>query len=496
MLMAVFSQRLDGHRVKTEVTSRDGVSACTAPAVYQFGTGVFLLGFVDWIFEQLNQRADLGSRLIALKARPGDNALIDAINARGGRYDVHLRGLLGGEPVDRKDPVMCLTQAINPFSDHDASAKLAVEPSWQWVVSNTTEAGIQYAAHEPNAATVPQSFPALLAWMLWQRFSHCGEQDAPGVQVLCCELIEGNATRLKAIIKQHAEDWLLGSAFHKWLDSQCGFYNTLVDRIVTGGDAIWQSQADSVSIMAEPFYDWVIEAPKTVAEQLRVPADLSITFTEDLTPYRDRKVRVLNGVHTGTFALALLSGVTLVSEAEADPRLGAFMRSLARAEIAPTLRAQHADIDHYADSILERFANTSIAHRWQNIALNAVSKWRSRLLPTVQDALVMQSDTRLMALSLAALLVLYREDRGTENSWVNDDADVVALISDIWDSELSIPDQVTCLLQAEALWGQDLSRLSPFSQQVGDWVSSLETDGVAATLERCLAETDAQRAVA
>lgn len=450
--------------------------------VYQFGTGVFLLGFVDWILEQLNQRSGVNLQVLALKARPGDSTLIDKINAHGGNYNVHLRGLLGGERIDRRDPISCLIGAVNPFADMEQAVALAANPSWQWLISNTTEAGIQYARQELTSTGVPQNFPALLAYLLWQRFERCGQQNAPGVQVLCCELIEDNAVRLKAIIKQHAQDWSLPTSFGDWLDKQCGFYNTLVDRIVTGGDGLWQGEVGSANIVAEPFYEWVIEGPALVAQQLGIPSDFSMTMTDDLSSFRNRKVRVLNGVHTGTFALALLSGIALVSEAEAHPVIGRYMRDLARSEIAPTLRQQHADIDDYIDSILERFANTAIAHRWQNIAMNAVSKWSARLMPTLMDAIRLQSEVRLIALSLAGLLVFYRKECLAQGHLLSDDADVVNTMSRVWQNGESLPLQVAELLQTTTLWGEDLSQFEGFSAQVVEWAVLLDEVGVESAL--------------
>ena len=450
--------------------------------VYQFGTGVFLLGFVDWILEQLNEESDLNIQVLALKARPGDSALIEKINAHRGKYGVHLRGLLDGVVIDRRDLISCLTGAVNPFACTDQAVALAVNPSWQWLISNTTEAGIQYTKQELSPAEVPQNFPALLAYLLWQRFERCGQQSAPGVQVLCCELIENNAVHLKAIIKQHVQDWLLPTAFSDWLDKQCGFYNTLVDRIVTGGDTLWQGEVGSVSVIAEPFYEWVIEAPATIAEQLRIPNNFSVILTDDLSSFRNRKVRILNGVHTGTFAIALLSGIALVSEAEAHPVVGRYMRDLARTEIAPTLRRQHADINDYIDSILERFANTAIAHRWQNIAMNAVSKWCARLMPTLIDAIHLQSEVRLIALSLAGLLVFYRRECLMQGHLLNDDADVLSTMSRVWRNGESLPSQVAELLQTTVLWGMDLSQFEVFSAQVVEWALLLNEEGVESAL--------------
>jgi len=474
--------------VKTDFLLPENTSGQQQSTVYQFGTGVFLLGFVDWILEQLNQKSDLNIDVIALKARPGDSALIDKINAHEGNYDVHLRGLLDGEVIDRRDPISCLTGAVNPFACTEQTVALAVNPSWQWLISNTTEAGIQYTWQELSSVEVPQNFPALLAYMLWQRFEHCGQQSAPGVQIMCCELIEDNAVRLKAIIKQHAEDWSLPTAFSDWLDKQCGFYSTLVDRIVTGGDGLWQGEVGSTSIVAEPFYEWVIEAPASVAQQLRIPSGFSVTITNDLSSFRNRKVRVLNGVHTGTFAIALLSGITLVSEAEAHPVVGRYMRDLARTEIAPTLRQQHADIDDYIDSILERFANTAIAHRWQNIAMNAVSKWCARLMPTLMDAIHLQSEVRLIALSLAGLLVYYRRECLAQGHSLNDDADVVNTMSHVWQNGESLPLQVVELLQTTVLWGVDLSQFEAFSAQVVEWAVLLDHEGVESALSSFYAQ--------
>ncbi len=451
--------------------------------ILQFGTGVFLLGFVDWLFEQLNRNTGFDGGVVALKARPGNSAQLAPLNRHDGRFYVQLQGLRDGELVDQLDTVDCLRRAINPFEAYSDTRELMVSPTLRFVVSNTTEAGIVYREQAAPSESMPQTFPALLTALLYERYiALAGEGDGGSLSILCCELIEHNASRLAELVQRHAADWEYPAGFDAWLEQNVDFCNTLVDRIVPGsssrhvaGDG---SGEEHLVVEAEAFYAWVIEAPEHVRKQLPFEqAGLDVQFVDDLDPYRERKVRILNGSHTATFALSLMLGVPTVYEATQHPLLGRFLQSLIYCEVCSTLAGSAEENRQYAASILERFQNPYLEHRWENIALNAVSKWRARLLPTLLDYHASRGSwPDLIVASLAALLLFYRGPWRGQDLPVQDDPAIIALIQRCWSEAEDNATAIRALLSQEELWGQDLSAQPGLSEALCDSVAALEAD--------------------
>ena len=195
------------------------------------------------------------------------------------------------------------------------------------------------------------------------------------------------------------------------------FLDTLVDRIVPGFPGAeketlfreWGYE-DPLAVAAEPFHVWVIQGPKAIAAELPLAeAGLDVIWTDDLKPYRTRKVRILNGGHTASVLAAYLAGLDTVEEMTKDPQISAFLRRVLLDEIVPQVPLPDAERRAYAATILERFANPFIRHELLSIALNSVSKWVVRVLPTVEDWV---KDGKPapdgLAFSLAALLWFYR----------------------------------------------------------------------------------------
>ncbi len=452
--------------------------------ILQFGTGVFLLGFADWIVEQLNRKSGFAGGIVAFKARPGSSASLAPLNRHGGEFHVWLRGYAGEELVDRVDSVHCLRRAINPFADYAAALQVARSAQLQWVISNTTEAGIHYRQQaSPQDGALPDTFPALLTALLYERFRQFDGAAERGLAILCCELIENNAASLLAIVQRHAADWGLPAQFTDWLEASNAFCNTLVDRIVTGETAARPGNVElpegALVIEAEAFHAWVIEAPAWVRGKLPVAdSGLQVEFVDDLRAYRERKVRVLNGAHTATFALSLMAGVPTVYQSMQTAYLRAFLESLLRAEIAPTLGGDSAANRQYIDAILQRFDNPYLEHRWQDIALNALSKWRARLLPTLCDVQAQRGDyPPLLSLSLAALLAFYRGSWCGEQLPVRDDPEAIARIQAAF-SAASTEAAVASVLGDAKVWGTRLPPLPGLAAQVAAHIAALEEQGV------------------
>ena len=349
--------------------------------ILQFGEGNFLRCFIDWMVQKMNDRAGFDGQVQIIQPI-GDELCVPSqiLNARGGKYHTCLRGVIGGKTVEE-------IEEISSVKGVDLAAKLekyATLPSLRFVVSNTTEAGIQYVKGE-------NTFPAKVLRLLKARHA----AGLPGLVFIPCELIEHNGDNLKKCVLQHLAD-APDAALEAYVRNDCVFCSTLVDRIVAGrpdpeSAARYEKQLgerDEVLVCGEPFHFFVIETPAGFDLERELPlrkAGVNVVYTPDMQPYRTRKVRFLNATHTTMVYLGLEKGFTEVAQCIADPEFNAFVRQVVFDEIFPTVDLPDAEKKEYAESVLERFANPFAHHQLKSIALNTIAKWKTRCLPVVCD---------------------------------------------------------------------------------------------------------------
>lgn len=382
--------------------------------VLQFGEGNFLRGFVDWMLHRMNEKGLFQGQAVVIQ--PIASGLSETLNEQNGMYTLLLRGVQDGKLVEEAELIGSIRRAINPYTDYKAFLHNAANPDLRFIVSNTTEAGIAYDARDQYHDTPPATFPAKLTVFLHKRFKTFHGDPGRAFIVLPCELIERNGEQLRDAVLRYARQWGLGDEFIAWLGHN-RFLNTLVDRIVTGypKDEIAAltgryGYVDHLFNTAEPFHLWVIEGDPALEHELPlVAAGLNVVWTRDMTPYRTRKVRILNGAHTMTALAAYLCGKETVKAWMDDPALFAFMSKGLFEEIIPSMDLPRAELNTYAAAVLERFANPFIQHYALSIALNSVSKFTTRVLPSIRDYYRLTGKLPpALCCSLAALLLFYR----------------------------------------------------------------------------------------
>ncbi|MCZ8517835.1 tagaturonate reductase [Paenibacillus filicis] len=271
--------------------------------VLQFGEGNFLRGFFNWMLHQMNQKELFNGQAVVIQ--PISSGMTDMINEQNGMYTLLLRGIQNGNRVEEAELITSIRRGINPYTDYKSFLHCASNPDLRFIVSNTTEAGIAYEPNDQYHHAPPSSFPGKLTVFLHKRFIAFHGDLSKGFIILPCELIDRNGDQLKQIVLRYARQWQLGEDFEEWLEHN-HFLNTLVDRIVTGypKEEIGKLTArlgyvDHLFNTAEPFHLWVIEGDRRLSGELPlVDAGLNVIWTNDLTPYRTRKVRLLNGAHT------------------------------------------------------------------------------------------------------------------------------------------------------------------------------------------------------
>ena len=434
----------------------------------QFGEGNFLRGFVDWMIDRLNKEADFDGGVVVVQ--PLAQGLIPMINEQDGLYTLYLRGLQDGQKVEETRVVDCITRGINPFENTDEFFECASNPELRYIISNTTEAGIEYKPNKNPDDFAGLTFPGRLTLFMKRRF----DNKLPGFLLLPCELIDKNGDELKACVLKYAKDFGYGDDFIKWVEEENYFTNTLVDRIVTGYPRDTASEMekeygylDNIIDTAEIFHLWVIQGDKKYAEEL--PFDkigLNVLWTDDVTPYKKRKVRILNGAHTMMVLAAHLAGLETVKEAMDDELVFNFMKTGVFDEIIPTLDLPKDELIQFANDVIERFQNPFIKHYLLSIALNSVSKYQVRVLPSVLEYIKENNkEPKCLVFSLAALIAFYRTDAA------NDNPDVMEFMK-----TASVDD----ILSKEEYWGTDLSMLK---DSINGYLKSIEEKGIRAAME-------------
>lgn len=410
--------------------------------IIQFGTGAFLRGFADAFVDKLNKDGLFDGGIVIVS--PTDSKNIDTINSQQGRYNLLIRGIKNGETVSNRYEINSVSRAVNPYRDFDGFLSLADNADMRFIISNTTEAGIVFDENCKFGDRPAASFPAKLAQLLYRRF----ENGLDGFVILACELIDNNADELKKCVLKYADEWKLGKDFIDFVENKNHFCNTLVDRIVTGypkdeadellSEIGWD---DRLLDTAEPYHFWAIQGDFEKELPLKA-AGLNVIWTNDISFYKKRKVRVLNGAHTSTVFPALLCSVETVSEALNDEQLNRLLRTNLFKYILPVLGETKENID-FANAVLERFQNPFIKHRWESIALNSISKFSVRVLPTMLDYKEMFGTyPKTMCLSLAALIKYYKlneikDDEAKVEYIRGNDLPVILGNSNLWGSDLS-----------------------------------------------------------
>jgi tagaturonate reductase len=466
--------------------------------VLQIGEGNFLRAFADWMIEKMNNAGEFKGS--AVLCQPIGRGLADMINAQDAVYTVLMRGMENGSVVEKADVVTSVSRCINPYEDFDALLKIATSPDLKVIISNTTEAGIAYHEGDKPTDRPPVSYPAKMAVILYERYKAFNGAADKGILILPVELIERNGDNLNRIVHQYAAEWALPQGFVSWLDENVTFANTLVDRIVTGypRDEIGAiseklGYEDNILVTCEPFHAWIIEAPKKWAEVVPFEkAGLHVIWTDDMTPYRTRKVRILNGAHTVSVLAAYLSGHDIVLEMMNDELFTSLLKSVLNNEIIPNIDLPVTELYSFANAVMERFSNPFIKHRLLDISLNSVSKFKARNLDSLLESY--QRTGKLPAIlcfGLAALIRFYKGEMedgkyfGTRDGGsyeIRDDADVLAFFNDAWETG-GVAKKV---LSNDAFWGQDLTKVEGLLALVEADLKDMETLGVKKAVEKMM----------
>jgi len=462
--------------------------------IIQFGEGNFLRAFIDWQVDILNEKTDLNAGVTIV--RPINTDFPPSLNTQDGLYTTIIRGLdEKGNKVKESRIIRSVNNEINIYQQYDEYLQLAHNLEIKFIFSNTTEAGISYHEGDKFDDRPQVSYPAKLTRLLYERFVAAKGDKEKGFVLFPCELIDYNGDKLKELVFKYAQEWQLSTEFIEWLDSANTFCSTLVDRIVTGyprGEAealeAELGYKDTFLDTAEHFYLFVIQGPKSIEKLLCLDqVNLNVLIVDDIKPYKERKVAILNGAHTALVPVAYLSNVNTVGEAMNDAELCEFVQHTVDKEIIPVLSLPKDELQQFADAVIKRFQNPFIQHQLLSISLNSMTKYRTRNLPQLLSYI--EKFGKLpphLTFALAALIAFYRGERDGQVIPLQDDEIWLVNFKNWWQQvasgELSLHQLVHNVLKQAEHWEQDLTQIPQLVDTVAVQLEMIVEKGMRSAL--------------
>ncbi len=472
--------------------------------VLQFGEGNFLRAFVNYWFDISNEKANWNGKCCLVQ--PIASGLTQLINEQEGLYTLYLRGMENGQKVDRKRVISSVSRCLNPYDAEGFAAmmEVAVSDDLEFIVSNTTEAGIVYDPACRLEDTPCASFPGKLTQVLYRRFS----AGKSGLVILSCELIDNNGKELLKCVNQHIDQWGLSEGFRNYVNEKCTFCSTLVDRIVPGRIRDAEEVArleeengyrDPLTDVGEVFGVWNIEGPAWLEEKLPFKAaGLNCPVVPDVTPYKKRKVRILNGAHTGFVLGAYLAGFDIVRDCMHNDTIRGYMNKMLHEEVIPTLPLDKADLESFASAVQDRFNNPFINHELISISLNSTSKWQARNMPSFLEYVEKTGKLpQCLTISFAAYIAFYSSNiqklddtglvcrRPKGNCYTcNDDRWVLEFY--YAHANASVEELVHAVMTNRQMWGQDLTEVPGFEEATVRNLKVIREQGALAAYAACL----------
>ncbi len=456
--------------------------------ILQFGEGNFLRAFIDWFIDTMNDKINFNSSIVIVQPLPSGR--VEELKNQDCLYTLYLNGIKDGFVMSEYKVINSINRVVNPYKDYNEYLKIGENPELRFVISNTTEAGIVYSEND-NIYQANSTYPAKLTSLLYHRYKTFNGAVDKGLIIMPCELIDQNANFLKKFVLQYAVKWELEKEFIEWIENSNTFCNTLVDRIVPGypKDKIQQiteelGYEDVNLVEGEQFHLWVIEAPDWVKEEF--PADkagLNVIFTNNQKPYKIRKVRILNGAHTVLTPVAYLYGIDTVREAVEHEIVGTFLKDTIFKEIIKTLELPKTELETFANEVLQRFLNPYIKHLLMSISLNSMSKYETRVLPSLLTYIEQQKTLpKRLVFGLASLIVFYKGERNGEKINIIDGKDIINLYLDVWKlydgSKESTYKVVSEVLGYKNNWKMDLNKIEGLTDLTADYVYKILTNGI------------------
>ena len=474
--------------------------------VLQFGEGNFLRAFVNYWFDLANEKAGWNGKCVLVQ--PIAPGLAKMINEQEGLYTLYLRGSQNGQKVDDKRVISSVSRCLNPYEEDGFQQMLEVAASddLEIIVSNTTEAGIVYDPACQLNDRPCSSFPGKLTQVLYHRY----QAGKKGILMLACELIDNNGKELRKCVNQYIDQWGLEDGFRKYVNEECTFCGSLVDRIVPGRirDPKEVAELEQKHGYADPLLDvgevfglWVIEGDTALNDVLpfrKAGLEDKVFVTPDMTPYKKRKVRILNGAHTGFVLGAYLAGHDIVRECMNDPVVLGYMNKMLLEEVVPILPLDQEDCKNFAAAVQDRFSNPFVNHELMSISLNSTSKWRARNMPSFLEYIEKTGKLpTCLTMSFAAYVAFFSNEiqELTDAGLVcrRPKGNCYTCQDDRWVLEFyynhrndSVEALVHAVMTNQQMWGRDLTEIPGFEAATVQNLTLIREKGAKAAYAACL----------
>ena len=454
--------------------------------IMQFGEGNFLRAFTDWIIQKMNDSGKYEGHVVVVQ--PLSFGRIKELEEQDGLFTLYLQGLNNGEVVKTHEVIDVLDDFINPYSQYDKYLKYAESEDLEVVISNTTEAGIVLDESDTDFENTPKTFPGKVLSLLRHRYEYFNKDVTKGLSFICCELIDYNGDELRKCVLGLAKVKGYEQEFINWINEACHFTSTLVDRIVPGypRDEIKEiteelGYIDNNIVKGEIFHLWVLQKEETI-ERL-FPCDkvgLNVIYADSITPYKQRKVKILNGCHTCLVPVAYLYGIDTVRESIENEHIGQFTKEFVFDEVVPTIKLPHDQMVSFANSVFERYLNPFVRHELMSIALNSISKYKARVMQTVKDYYEINNTLPTHAMfSLASLIKFYFGKRNeNEAIKLNDDPKYLQFFANLKERNLSEAEIVKEVLANEDMWQEDLNQFANMHEVVTSYLKLINEKGM------------------
>ncbi|MCW2120939.1 tagaturonate reductase [Flavobacterium sp. 7A] len=471
----------------------------TAPErIMQFGGGNFLRAFSDWMFDVLNKETEFKGSVVIIK--PTQKGDYDELSQQDGLFHVALDGIRKGVLLSTVTLVECVSRVIQPYTEWEEYLKLSENPDLRFIISNTTESGIRFSKTDQLNDNPPHEFPAKITVWLHHRFNHFKGEHSKGCILMPCELIENNGEALKKTILQYANHFKLSNDFIQWIENSNYFCNTLVDRIVSGYPTDRAAEIlektgynDPLLVAGEDYHSFVIQGPEIVQKELPfAKTKLNVQFVDDISAYREMKVRILNGAHTSLVPVGYLFGLRTVKQSMDNPIILQFVKEVLSEEITKTLQNFPDDeLQNFVNAVLDRFKNPTLKHFLISISLNSTSKFMARLYPALIEYTESQGQLpKRIVFSLSCLIRFYKGEYNDEIIPINDATETLEFFKMIWNQKdagtIDYQELVKKILENQSIWGENLNIIPNLSESVASNLEALEKSGIEASIKKTI----------
>ncbi len=458
--------------------------------IMQFGEGNFLRAFIDWFIQTIDNKTDFNGGVAVVQ--PLAFGRVKDLEAQNGLYTLLLEGVQNGEVIRHREVIDVLEDFINPYTEYEHYLSYAKSEDLKITISNTTEAGIAYDPTDLDFEHTPKTYPGKLLALLKARYDYFHGAKEAGLYIIACELIDNNGDELKNCLVKLSRDKGFDEDFINWLTTANKYYNTLVDRIVPGypRDQVDKLReelgyVDNNMVKGEIFHLWVVEGDFSLKDVFPVDkAGLNIILTDNVKPYKERKVKILNGAHTCMVPIAYQMGKELVSEMMNDETCRTYLNDFMKNEVWPTIKLTEKECESFTNDVFERFMNPTIRHELLTISLNSMTKYKTRILPSATAIYAKTGELPKHALfSLACLFNMYSLKAEDGSSLVKDDPEFLEMWANLYDGTHSDEEIVEHVMSLPH-WEYDFDSMKGAKAFVTESFKELRKNGVREALAK------------